>query len=179
MQQTSEGQAFYIYTETGERLGIKDRGLVHRHGDWHRGVQLNLYNNGDLLLQRRSGVVDIAKGLLNQSLATQLVVEDHESDVIALRRGLLSELGINIATLAVTHVAGPVKITKRYEYDPGLLNREFVTLYQAELPHRDVSSGNIKVAELFWMPVNKVKSLAHQDKTQFTKTFLMWLQEVM
>ena len=81
-------QLFYVYSESGKRLGINDRESVHRDGSWHRGVQLNLCHDGHLLLQRRSDKVDIAKGLLDQTLATQLLVTDMENDQLALRRGL-------------------------------------------------------------------------------------------
>lgn len=172
-------QLFYIYSESGERLGVKDREMVHREGDWHKGVQLNLCNRGQLLMQRRSSQVDIAKGLLDQTLATQLLVTDEESDLQALRRGLWDELGIDIDTLHIKHVAGPRKIVKRYQYDSALYNREFVTLYQAEIPHQKIVSMNPKVESLFWMPVEEVKKIAAEKPEKFTQTFVMWLKEVM
>lgn len=172
-------QLFFIYSESGERLGVKNRETVHREGYWHRGVQLNLCSRGQLLMQRRSTQVDIAKGLLDQTLATQLLVTDDENDLQALRRGLWDELGLNIDTLHIKHVAGPQKIIKRYPYDRTLYNREFVSLYQAEFPPQKIVPKNPKVEALFWMPVDKVKRIATEKPEKFTQTFVMWLKEVM
>lgn len=172
-------QMFYFYSEDGVRLGIKSREQVHHDGSWHRGVQLNLVNRGRLLLQRRSDNVDIAKGLFDQSLATQLIVEDNENDILALKRGLLTELGINIEELDIKHVAGPRQVVKTYDYDPTLYNREFVTLYQAELPMAQIFPKGLKVAELSWVAIPEIKKIATSNPDQFTKTFIMWLKEVM
>ena len=130
-------------------------------------------------MQRRSDQVDIARGLLDQTLATQLLVTDNENDLQALRRGLWDELGLDIDTLHIQYVAGPKRISKRYEYDSSLNNREFVTLYQAEFPYQKVVSRNPKVKALFWMRLEKIKSIAARNPEKFTQTFVMWLQTVM
>ena len=117
MQLTDKNQLFYIYNDEGNKVGVKDRYSIHRNGDWHRGVQLNLVCENFLLMQKRSDTVDIAKGLFDQTLATQLIVEDEEDEIKALSRGLREEIGIDIATLNIERIAGPKKIIKRYEYD--------------------------------------------------------------
>ena len=172
-------QLFYIYDESCNKIGAKDRHSVHRDGNWHRAVQLNLYHNGLLLMQKRSQQVDIAKTLFDQSLATQLLVSDNENDMSALKRGSREELGIDIITLDIKYVAGPKKMDKHYEYDPNLHNREFVSLYQANLPSQKVVASNPKVDSLFWIPVEKVKRMTIRNPENFTKTFTMWLKEVM
>ncbi len=179
MQPTPNGQLFYIYNEFGKRIGIKDRKSVHHDGDWHRGVQLNLYHNGQLLIQRRSQQVDIARGLLDQSLATQLLIIDRENDLHALRRGLMEELHIDIDSLHIEHIAGPKRIIKYYEYDISLCNKEFVALYRAEIGSRRVKPSSNKVESLNWMPIDMVKKMAKDNPMQFTKTFIMWLREAM
>lgn len=179
MKQTDNNQLFYVYNDEGLNIGIKDRYSVHRDGDWHRGVQLNLICGDLLLMQQRSDEVDIAKGLFDQTLATQLIVEDNEDDINALSRGLREEIGIDIKTLSLKHVAGPRKIIKRYEYDQTLYNREFVSLYQAYFPKQDPKPVHSKVQSLFWKPIFEVKKDAINNPKKFTKTFLMWLREVM
>lgn len=179
MKQTDNNQLFYIYNNKGNKIGIKDRYSVHQNGDWHRGVQLNLICGDLLLMQQRSNEVDIAKGLFDQTLATQLIVEDNENDFKALSRGLREEIGIDINTLSVKHIAGPRKIIKRYEYDEALYNREFVSLYQAYFPIQDLKPVNPKVRNLFWKPIGEVKKDAINNPKKYTKTFLMWLKEVM
>lgn len=179
MQPTNNNQLFYVYTNDGQRIGVKDRYSIHRDGDWHRGVQLNLVCEDQLLMQQRSDLVDIAKGLFDQSLATQLVVEDEENDLIALSRGLREELSLNIESLCLEHIAGPKKVIKRYKYDTSLYNREFVSLYQASLPLQDLTPTHSKVQALFWKPIKEVKIEASNYPHKFTQTFLMWLKEVM
>lgn len=165
---------FVIYDSKMRRLGIKERSEVHRLGYWHKGVQLNIYNGTDILLQCRSSYVDIAKNLFDQSLATQLIVADREDDMLALKRGLKEELGIDISELDVKKIFGPTKIIKCYDYDRDLLNREFVSLYACELKRRNVVAVSNKVAGVFWMPVEKVKSLIFKYPELFTQTFVMW-----
>ena len=117
--------------------------------------------------------MDIAKRLLDQSLAVQLLVEDGENEQAALGRGLEQELGLY--GIRPEKVAGPVKIVKTYDYDPKLLNREFVSLYRVTLrkkPKLDTSSW--KIDDLFWMDMEQVRKLIQQRPQMFTKTFRMW-----
>lgn len=179
MIQTDSNQLFYIYNDVGVKIGVKERYTVHRSGDWHRAVQLNLINGFLLLMQQRSNQVDIAKGLFDQTLATQLITTDKEDDINAISRGLWEELGIDIRTLSLKHIAGPRKIIKRYEYDDTLYNREFVSLYQAYFPKQDLTPTHPKVRVLFWKPIDEVKKDAIINPKNYTKTFLMWLKEVM
>lgn len=169
----------YVYDDEMHRIGVKERGVVHHDGSWHRGVQLNIFCADKLLIQQRSFKVDIAKGLYDQSLATQLSVEDGEDETLAISRGLQEELGL-VVVLSITHIAGPVKIIKTYDYDKSLLNREFVSLYQIRVPQQlDVTPNLEKVLSVQWLPLNLVKLLASEHPERFSKTFLMWLAEVM
>ncbi|GGN08361.1 hypothetical protein [Streptomyces fuscichromogenes] len=66
---------------TAECTGHKERDRVHAEGDWHRGVHANVVRPNslgtfDILVQRRSGHVDLAGGQYDQSLATQMTDQD-------------------------------------------------------------------------------------------------------
>lgn len=169
----------YVYDEAMRCIGVKERDVVHHDGSWHKGVQLNIFCADKLLIQQRSLGVDIAKGLYDQSLATQLSVEDDEDETLAISRGLQEELGL-IWITGIKHVAGPRKIVKTYDYDTSLFNREFVSLYQVRLPKEiEVFPNSNKVLSVRWVPLSCIRLLASEHPNHFTKTFLMWLKEVM
>lgn len=167
---------FYIYDENLVKIGVKARKLVHADGDWHRGIQLNIICGDEILLQIRAGSVDIAKNLIDQSLATQLLVQDDEDEYKALARGLKDELGITPSLDEIIKVASDQKIIKTYEYDSSLYNREFVTLFEWRLKEKRIFKPNsTKVELLLWMHIDEVKRVALDNPNLFTKTFYMWL----
>lgn len=159
---------------------MKARSLVHTDGDWHKGIQLNIIWCDEILLQMRSDCVDIAKNLMDQSLATQLLVEDEEDEYKALTRGLQEELGVTPDLDEIKMVASNWKIIKSYEYDSNLHNREFVTLFEWRLKEKRIFKPNsAKVKQLIWMQLDEVKRMAQRDPSMFTKTFYMWLTTYM
>lgn len=175
-----DNELFYIYDESMKKIGVKERKFVHLHGDWHKGIQLNIICNDEILLQRRSEEVDIGKNLIDQSLATQLIVDDEEDEIKALIRGLREELGITPDLEKIRRVVSNKKITKRYEYDSSLYNREFVALFEWHLNEKkDFYPNSNKVRDVFWMKIEEVKKAAEENPWGFTKTFYMWLTEYM
>lgn len=172
-------QFFYVYDTNMKPVDVRSRERVHIDGGWHRGVQLNIVCNDKILLQRRSGCVDIAKGQYDQTLATQMLVEDNHDERKALKRGMEEELGIS-GGIQFEKIAGPVRISKKYAYDHTLLNQEYVSLYEARVDHEFIPrSSSTKIGEFLWMPISVVKRLVSQSPDMFTKTFTMWLKEVM
>lgn len=134
----------------------------------------------EILLQIRSDSVDIAKNLIEQSLATQLLVQDEEDEYKALVRGLQGELGITPDLDEIKKVASNQKIIKTYDYDSSLYNREFVILFEWRLREkRAFKLNSIKVKQLLWLYIDEVKKLAQKKPSWFTKTFYMWLTTYM
>jgi len=169
---------FYIYDENLNKIGTKKRKSVHFDGDWHKGIQLNIICGDEILIQQRSHSVDIAKGCYDQSLAVQLIVEDGEDDLTALKRGLKEELGIE--NLKIKKVFGPVKIKKTYDYDSRLNNNEFITLYEARLKEKIIiNPTSDKVSRIFWRNIEDVKKDCFKRPDSYTKTFSKWLMNVM
>lgn len=167
---------FYIYDENLVKIGVKARNLVHTDGDWHKGIQLNIICGDEILLQIRSDSVDIAKNLIDQSLATQLLVQDEEDEYKALVRGLQDELGVTPGLDEIKKIASDRKIIKTYEYDRSLYNREFVTLFEWRLKEkRDFKPNSTKVKHLLWMHMDEIKRIAQGNPSLLTKTFYMWL----
>ena len=173
-------ELFYIYDEDMTKIGVKRRKFVHVDGDWHKGIQLNIRWKDEILLQVRSSTVDIGKNLIDQSLATQLIVKDDEDEIQALSRGLEEELGIKPNLEKIKLIVRNKKIVKRYEYDSSLFNREFVTLFDWEIEEKkDFYPNSNKVSTVFWMKLADVKEIAKNDPSRLTKTFHMWLTEHM
>ncbi len=169
---------FYIFDPHMQPIGLKRRYHVHHDGDWHRGVQLNIRYQDEILIQRRSDQVDIAQHLLDQSLATQLILADNDNEKQALIRGLATELGYQAKPRQLRKVAGPRRIIKRYSHHPDLWNREFVSLYELRLPTRhQFTPHSPKVSSVEWWPTAKVLSLWQHNPSAFTQTFSMWLKE--
>lgn len=169
----------FVYDSEMRRVGFAERDIIHHNGSWHRGAQLNIICGDKLLIQQRSGTVDIAKGLFDQSLATQLTVDDSENELRALHRGLEEELGLRELN-GISRIAGPIKIVKRYKYDKSLFNNEFISLYEVKISEQlTITPASRKVNSVEWVPLNIIKLMATQHPERFTKTFLMWLMEYM
>lgn len=160
---------------TREFLCYKERPLVHTEGDWHRGVQANVIRrnqngNFDFLVQQRSGIVDLSKYKFDQSLATQMTVEDDLNEESTLHRGLRDELGI-CSYLAKKRINPDFQIVKTYEEDPNKLNREFISLYIVLVGiEQQISLGCEKIFSVRWMGWNEFLTFFEENPSAFTQT---------
>lgn len=162
-------------------IGHKPRHVVHVEGDWHRGVQanvvrLNSRGSFDILLQQRSGLVDIGGHKYDQSLATQMIASDLLDERAALRRGLQTEL--QISSYESTRVPARMRIIKTYAEQPDALNRELITLYIVRVPvTADIAGANPKITRLFWLDWDDFTTFFRKYRTQFTKTAQFYFSE--
>jgi len=167
-------QIFPIFDPiTEDLLGYKERELVHRDGDWHRGIQANVYRNTEdgceILVQRRSSIVDIGKGKLDQSLATQMIDKDALDEDRTLFRGLKYELGIT--RFHSIKMKTTMRIVKTYDEQPGILNKELLSLYLVEIDaKKPVHAVSPKVQSLEWWSWKKFKAYFAKHPDHFTKT---------
>ena len=46
------------YDKLGNKIGLQTRKNVHTKGFWHKGIQLNIYCHGKILIQKRSAECD-------------------------------------------------------------------------------------------------------------------------
>ncbi|RFC46123.1 MAG: 16S rRNA (adenine1518-N6/adenine1519-N6)-dimethyltransferase [Verrucomicrobia bacterium] len=113
---------FDVVDDANVVIGQQTRGVVHRERLKHRAVHVFLFHrNGDLFLQRRSRLKDVAPGRWDSSAAGHLDVGEAYGD--AARRELTEELGIEAPTQWLASL-GP-------EESNGF---EFVELHRADLP---------------------------------------------
>lgn len=168
------GDIFPVFDPvTEEFLCHKPRELVHTEGDWHRGVQANIIRPNDkgtfdVLLQERSGVVDIGRHKYDQSLATQMLAADVLDRDSALDRGLLCELGVT--DYSAHRLPLSLRIVKTYPEHPGTLNRELIDLYIVRVPKEQITAITPKVKRLKWMEWSELLAFFSAHPHRFTKT---------
>jgi len=160
-------------------LGYRSRADIHRDGDWHRGVQAfvvrpNAYGTFDTLVQMRSGAVDIGRYKYDQSLATQMTIEDGLEESATLERGLREELGVT--AYRSIHVPVTLRIVKTYEDDIGILNRELISLHIVSTPQQpSVPSACGKIQHFEWIEWNEFLAFFDMQPQAFTKTGQFYL----
>ena len=115
-------EMFDVVDDANQVIDQQPRGVVHRDRLKHRAVHIFLFHrNGDLFLQRRSRLKDVAPGRWDSSAAGHL--DAGESYDTAARRELQEELGVDAPTERIAEM-GP----------DGANGFEFVELHRAELP---------------------------------------------
>ena len=175
-------QIFPIFNPvTQELIGYKERGLVHRHGDWHKGIQANVLRKNsmgsfDILIQERSATVDIGRCRFDQSLATQMLDLDGLDELKALRRGLLSELSIR--RYRSVRIGRDLRIAKTYNEHLDVLNREIISIFLVEVDNDEpVAAITPKIKQLVWMPWDSFLEFFTERMTDFTKTAQFYFGE--
>lgn len=159
---------------TEEFLYHKKRTLVHVDGDWHKGIQANIIRPNrqgtfDILLQKRSAVVDISPHKYDQSLATQMLDLDNKDESIALQRGLHSEL--NIERYDARRLDATLRIVKTYQNQPQLLNRELISLWIVQVEaDKDIIPASPKIGLLEWVEWHDCLKMLNNSPDSFTKT---------
>ncbi len=117
-----QDEMFDVVDDANVVIGQQPRGVVHRDRLKHRAVHVFLFHrNGDLFLQRRSRLKDVAPGRWDSSAAGHLDVGESYAD--AARRELQEELGIDAPTERIAAM-GPEECN----------GFEFVELHRAALP---------------------------------------------
>ncbi|MCG3204183.1 MAG: Isopentenyl-diphosphate Delta-isomerase [Elusimicrobia bacterium] len=161
-----------------QHIGFEERARVHENGDWHKGIQAYIVSKDSqgkvkVLIQKRSDVVDIAKGKYDQSLATQLIGKDRGNPAEALKRGLREELGLHFSDILRSIQIGKegwIRVVKKYRENESLYNREFISLYLVEIRFRDITPISNKVANAEWVDWEEYVRRIQENPEEFTKT---------
>lgn len=168
------------YDEAQKRIGSSSREEVHTKGLWHKGVQLNILFEDEILLQTRSSQVDISKGLIDQTIAVQMLEVDNEDEISALKRGALEELAVKLEINKIVLKSRNVRISKTYIENSTLINNEFVSLYEYNIETKNlIIDPCIKLRNFFWEKIERVKKDSIERPYKYTQTFRMWLDTVM
>jgi isopentenyl-diphosphate delta-isomerase len=126
-------------TETNEVIGQEKRSIVHRSGQWHRGVHVFLFDNsGKLLVQQRSRKRAQFPSTFDCSVSEHL--KPNESYLDAAIRGMQEELGIGplhlrrLTQFRMTYGPGDNMISELYE---GTVDPTIVTMDPEEIERID------------------------------------------
>ncbi len=159
------------------------RDVVHRKGWWHYGIQANLVRLNDrgeiqILVQRRSDIVDISKLKNDQSLATQTLYTDNSPES-TFERGLKEELGIEINEIDFFKFLPNASffIIKRYKENDKLINKEKLSLFVATFKSpRNIHPNSHKVNSLEWVDWNMFVEKVHSSPDEYTKTIRFYIK---
>jgi hypothetical protein len=169
---------------TRRQIAVKPRSLVHGTGLWHEGVQAFILRTDrqghvETFVQWRSSLTDLSAGKIDQSLATQVIVEDNGELARTLTRGLNEEFGLSQDEVRHTRIGaeGWLRISKKYAEDPTRFNREFISLFLVQLadPARPILLNNPKIESGQWMDWDDFVRLVHAEPFNFTKTSRYYL----
>ena len=154
------------------------RELIHQCGLWHKSVQAHLIRENtqgqlEIFVQERSEYVDISCCKLDQSLATQMIIQDDNNSEQALARGLWEEL--RIIKYRSCYLPLKLWIIKEYAQHPGILNREMLSLFIVSSYQQPNISYCKKIKNGYWMLWSKFVKLVINNNHSFTKTAQMYM----
>lgn len=137
-----------LYTPEGKPTDtFKQRGEVHRDGDWHATVHLWVINPvGELLFQKRADTTELNPGLWDVSAAGHIVNDD--SRELSLEREAHEELGLSIEAREATWL-----FTLRTDsHSSGLHERVFQYIYllEADVDIAGLTPQSEEVAAVAW-----------------------------
>lgn len=151
-----EAELLDVLDEQGRPTGeTKQRGLVHRDGDWHRAVHVWLVrSNGDVVLQRRSADKEIEPLKLDVSVGGHLQAGELDLDAV---REVEEELGLHLRPGALQHL-----LTLRTErHYTGVSDREiqevFVVRDDTPLAHYVLKPDEVEV--VYEVPLARLVAL--------------------
>jgi 16S rRNA (adenine1518-N6/adenine1519-N6)-dimethyltransferase len=147
-----------VVNERNEVISRELRSEVHRRGLSHRAVHIFVWNrHGELLLQKRSALKDVAPNTWDSSAAGHLSTgEDYDT---AARRECQEELGIRI----------PLCPVRSFSAVPEL-GWEFVQLYEgkSEGPFQFPAS---EISEVRWWKTTEIDSAIQREPHAFAASF--------
>ncbi|MCY4022735.1 MAG: NUDIX domain-containing protein [Anaerolineaceae bacterium] len=143
-----------IYDERGRHIGVKERGAVHRDGDWHRVfhcwvVRRDVDGRDRVIFQQRGAHKATFPLFLGVSVGGHYSVGETPGDGL---REMREELGFAPPLAALVH-CGQRRIDARWN---GLVDREIADtfVYVSERPLTSYPVMQPEVADLVAVPIN-------------------------
>jgi isopentenyldiphosphate isomerase len=157
------------YLDVLDDMGIptgetKSRPAIHRDGDLHRAVHVWIVNDrNEVLIQKRSAVIDIFRGLWDVSLAGH--VQSGEESGAAVRRELKEELDITVKDGDLQPV-GTVALHLRdgEKFDNQLCD---LFLLRRTIDPEQVKKQEQEVAKVALVLLNDLKKLVREEPERF------------
>lgn len=147
-----------ILDENGNKMGntstIKE---LHKSGKWHKVVGIIIYDfNNNILMQQRS--INEISDPLKWDIAAAGHVNSGETEIEAVKRELLEEIGLNL-------VKGKIEpfISYKKEVNNETVNKKHLEdIYIAQIDSENINEFMIQkeeVEQVKWLSINKVKEL--------------------
>jgi isopentenyldiphosphate isomerase len=154
-----------IVNEDNHVIGQEKREIVHRSGQWHRGVHLFLFTpDRRLLVQRRSHAQDTFPGALDCSVSEHLKVgESYREGAL---RGLREELGLD--------TIDPSRLLRfKMNYGPGdnMINE----LYEGILDTETFAFNRHEIAQIAFHTLPELEEMLAAGQVPFTS----WLRQLL
>ena len=158
---------FDIVDENGCETGhAKERFLVHRDGDWHKGVHVWILNGDKVLLQKRVPGKDSFPNCYDVSCGGHVSAGDNYEDT-ALRE-LNEELGITASIKDLVFIEERKHITE----DPPrkFINREVLRVYLLQLKFNPsaIIFQDQEVSEIRLLSIEALRKLLKKEPDLFT-----------
>lgn len=154
-----------VLDENGVATGrTKNRGEIHKDGDWHRTVHAWIVNDKDeVLIQKRSSEIDLFKNLWDISLAGHVL--SGEKSIEAAKRELREELDISVRDDELKSM-GTVKSQLE---DKGNHDNQFCDIYllRKNVDLREIKKQRKEVAEVALTPLGELKKFVYGKPGRF------------
>jgi isopentenyldiphosphate isomerase len=144
-------------TKTGE---VISKNIAHQKGIWHSSIHLIIVNKDRLktLFQQRASNKDLYPN--SWDIAVGGHISAGESDILAVKRELQEELGIE---------SNDIKFIKRYKEElnnNGINNKEIVNLYilEKDINISDITLQDEEVRDARWITKEEMDELINSNQ---------------
>ncbi len=151
-----------VVNEYDEIIDHSPRHIIHAEGLRHRAVHILVFDDqGRLLLQKRSMLKDLNKGLWDTSAAGH--VDQGESYQSCAPRELSEELGISAQLISL------------FKTDPSpALGMEFIQVYRCQ-HNGPFRIAETEIDEVRWIDCDEIDDRVAQNDPTLTQTFkIIW-----
>ena len=166
-------EMFETLDEAGRVIGVAPRFEVHRHGMWHRAVNVIAFTDDDnVVIQKRSDSKDVCPGIWDLTVAEHLQPGETFSE--AAQRGLAEELSLHRIEL--------VRIGSQLRHQLELREKrirdyEVQALFVGKLTDEPVVPGP-EVASVRQATLEEIREISDTSPADLTPWFRAWLAEI-
>ena len=151
-----------VLSDSGLRTGeILSRAEIHRLGKCHRAVRLYLFNSqNELLLQRRSLIVDHAPGIFSISVTGHVHAGEFSSETV--RREVEEELGLDTSQSKIDFLFSFYQEAVLHET---YIDRQFNDIYvmRADINPALIRFDRSEVSEVKFVPFETFQEMLLND----------------
>ena len=153
-----------VVDENNLVIGREERGIIHRTGQWHRGVHIFLFTPERKLLVQQRSLQQLSPNMLDCSVSEHL--KAGESYPSAARRGLWEELGIAQISL---------KQILQFKMNYGPNDNIISTLYEGTVDREKIIIDSNEVSRIMYYSLPQLEELSARGEASFSRWLLQLL----